>query len=395
MFKRKDGQRDTSLLPEERSVSTSNRRGIWVTGVLLAVALVTAGAFAKNGWFPSTDPFAGKRTGWFGQPVAKNAGSSWNPLAAPLPAPTPQLSKEYIYAGSRLLSVVDSNAQEAPPADLAVWRPATGTWWVMGGQGSQQVTQAWGINGDKPLPGDYDGDGRTDFSVYRPLTHEWYVFRSSDSTWDPVIQWGDASDSFVPADYDGDGRTDRGVWRPGNGAWYIVKSSDGSGQQTFGLPGDIPIPADYDGDGSADLAVWRNSNKTFYSMNSSDDDVLTIGTGNQIPTDSYDWYAASSDYDGDGRAEYALYDKTAARWYIRQTTNGSITILPWGLGGDAPVHNDYDGDGKCDIAVWRPTDNPQGTLGKWFIRQSAFGNAERVEQWGIAGDVPVPAFYRR
>jgi hypothetical protein len=88
-------------------------------------------------------------------------------LPTALPAPTPQLSKELIYAGSRLLSVEDANASAAPPADLAIWRPSSGEWWVMGGQGSQQVTQAWGLSTDKTVPGDYDGDGKTDFSVYR------------------------------------------------------------------------------------------------------------------------------------------------------------------------------------------------------------------------------------
>lgn len=47
-------------------------------------------------------------------------------LPAPLPSPTPQLSKELIYSGQKLVAVQDANANPAPPFDLAVWRPSTG-----------------------------------------------------------------------------------------------------------------------------------------------------------------------------------------------------------------------------------------------------------------------------
>ena len=117
-----------------------------VIGVTSLALLLVIGVFAKQGWYPSTDNLSGKRTGWFGKPLAKNAPSSWNPLAMPTATPTPQLSKENIYAGGRLLSVVDANAVEVPPEDIAVWRGSNGYFYVLGGPGSAQTYYGWGTS---------------------------------------------------------------------------------------------------------------------------------------------------------------------------------------------------------------------------------------------------------
>ena len=137
-------------MPAER-----RKKLLAIFGVSAALLLITLGVFASNDWLPKTDPMTGRKTGWFGKELPKNATSAWNPF--PPPPPTPQLSKSYIYAGSRLLAVEDENATAAPPADIAVWRPSNGNWMVMGQAGSQATTVQYGLGslGDIPLVGDY------------------------------------------------------------------------------------------------------------------------------------------------------------------------------------------------------------------------------------------------
>ena len=157
---------------EHGGIVTYLRKRFWLVALIAFISVGAVGAALK-----SLEDSAIKQ-----KPTnAKEAGvlSRLNPFVAVMPTPTPlPLSKEYIYAGSRLLAVEDANANAAPPADFAVWRPSNGTWYVLGGPGSQQTFFQWG-NGtgsppDRPVPGDYDGDGKTDFAVFRFGTGEWW-----------------------------------------------------------------------------------------------------------------------------------------------------------------------------------------------------------------------------
>jgi hypothetical protein len=106
--------------------------------------------------------------------------------------------------------------------------------------------------GDRPVPADFDGDGKVDIAIYRASSAEWFVLRSSNGG---VIYgiWGTAAasgngDTPVPADYDADGIADFAVFRSSTGEWFIRRSSDaGMTYVVWGASGvgDVAIPAKY------------------------------------------------------------------------------------------------------------------------------------------------------
>jgi hypothetical protein len=227
---------------------------------------------------------------------------------------------------------------------------------------------------------DFDGDGKSDLSVFRPNEGVWYLLRSSGGF--TGFEFGLASDRLVPADYDGDRVTDAAVWREGK--FYIMQSSDGTvREENFGLPGDDPSTVgDWDGDGKADVAVYRDTDHKFYfrgTFNNPNNNisVLPWGMSGDMPV--------HGDFDGDGKFDAAVFRPSNGVWYILQSYDSKVISINFGSSTDKFVPADYDGDGKTDIAVYRPSS------GIWYILQSRDGLT--AFQFGISTDKPVPADY--
>ena len=253
-------------------------------------------------------------------------------------------------------------------SDLSVYRPSEGNWYLNRSTAGFTAVN-FGNSSDKLAPGDFDGDGKTDIGVYRNGT--WYNLNSSNNTFS-ASNFGTASDIVMAGDYDGDGKTDKAVFRPSDSTWYVSKSTGGLQVAIFGQNGDIPISGDFDGDGKTDYTVYRAG--VWYTQKSTGGLAVTsfgLATDKAVP----------ADYDGDGKDDVAVYRNGI--WYILHSGNGQFVAISFGTSTDVPVPGDYDGDGKYDVAVYRG--------GIWYVNGSTSGLM--VSNFGVGSDTAIPKSY--
>jgi hypothetical protein len=244
---------------------------------------------------------------------------------------------------------------------IAVFRPSTARWYVdADGSGTwgglDFVLSGFGIGSDRVAPGDWNGDGLTDPAVFRAVGgFGWWYFDSNGSgVWesgiDQALQFGLGTDTPVVGDWNGDGQSDFGVFRAkGDFGWWYFDSNgnrawDAGIDQAlqFGLASDIPIVGDWNGDGQSDFGAVRYKNGQawwYFDSNGNRqwdagvDQSLQFGIEGDIPV--------VGDWNGDGLSDFGVMRNGI--WYLdgngnRQWDSGVDLVYPaYGLPGDQPM----------------------------------------------------------
>lgn len=284
-------------------------------------------------------------------------------------------------------------------------------WKILGNPASSAPNAAfirifdYGLAGDDVIvPGDYTGDRKTELTVYRRGTPGiFYVAQfpigTGGITLERAVPWGTALDnSLAQGDYDGDGKLDFTVVRrdysTGGLTWYILSSSTGVMRAVpFGnIDNFLQSGADFTGDGRDELVVTNGSNGGIYSVADAITGAHILSREWGYSGNTTDVHLPPADYTGDGKADFVAVrfgNTNPMVWYILDPATNTATATPFGVGlgtpgisYDKPIQGDYDGDGRLDIAVYRRSNQT------FYVLRSSDGGLT-AQTWGDAGDDPL------
>jgi len=141
-------------------------------------------------------------------------------------------------------------------------------------QGIADIRFFFGNPSDIPLAGDFNGDGCDTLSIYRPAEARFYIVNNlgtNDGGLGPAdysFLFGDLGDKPVVGDWDGDGIDEIGLHRESTGLFYwrnTLDTGNADGTIFFGDPGDRFVAGDWGiVDGKDTPGLFRPSNSTFY-----------------------------------------------------------------------------------------------------------------------------------
>ena len=290
--------------------------------------------------------------------------------------------------------------------DLALYRegsrdvsvaPQPSYWYFMNATTGAWGGVQWGRTLDIPTPGDFDGDGKTDFGIHRWWefgvgdANEYWLSHSTGGYEVLVYEWEPGYYKF-PRNYVGDARAEMAQLYRVNvspdptqpcfmSVYFIGDNLDNHIRKTVGDAcnvAPIPVPGDYNNDGYSEIAVFHNGKfRVWYPPYTSESQPAITQV---MDID----YPVVGDYDGDGKTDFAGTKTVNGRllWIIRRSSDGAIELNNFGFATDKQVPGDYDGDGKTDIAVYRPSDT------SWWIIFSSNG-ALFFKQFGVPTDTPL------
>jgi hypothetical protein len=198
-----------------------------------------------------------------------------------------------------------------------------------GAYGAGDLTYTFGMAGDVPVTGDWNGNGTTKIGVVRN-NKTWILDASGNGVYgagDLTYNFGTAGDRYVTGDWTGNGTTRIGVVR-NNKTWILDASGNGAYGPgdivyTFGTAGDVYITGDWNNDRKTEIGVVRN-NKTWL-LDASGNGAYGIGDLTYTFGTVGDRYV-TGDWTGTGTTRIGVV-RTNTTWLLDASGDGK-----WGPG---------------------------------------------------------------
>jgi hypothetical protein len=226
---------------------------------------------------------------------------------------------------------------------------------------------SFGVSGDLPVAGDWNGDGITNFGVYRPSSG-FYLDYNGNGAWDNTTEdrffpFGITGDQPVAGDWNADGKSEIGVWRPSSGSFWLDQNGNGAWDNGidkmyfFGIEGDLPVSGDWNADGKSEIGIRRPSLGTFfvdYNSNGAwdeSDQAYQFGATKDLPL--------AGDWNGDGKDEFGVWRPSGRTFYLDYNGNGAwdaadkIYSFANSTFDDIPFAGDWNADGMDEVGVYR------------------------------------------
>ena len=252
-------------------------------------------------------------------------------------------------AGQSFFTVNQSTAAPRNATTVGVFRPANGSVYLKNTNtgGFDDLNFSYGNPGDKPLAGDWNGDGSDTIGSYRCCAPDsQFYIRNLNTTGDAdrAFPFGTTGDLPLVGDWNGDGFTTVGVYRPSTRVFFLSNyNENGLGDIVFQLANtntdDVPIASDWDGDGITTVGIFRPANATFLLRNSNTsggaDMSFVYGNAGDLPV--------VGDWDGDGIDTIGVYRNGV--FYLRNSNSAGAAdlVFAFGADGDVPIAGDWDG----------------------------------------------------
>ena len=213
----------------------------------------------------------------------------------------------------------------------------------------------FGLSTDVPVTGDWNGNKKTEIGVFRNSIRQWLLDYNGNGIWDGAptdkkYMFGLSGDVPVTGDWDGDSKTEIGVFRNSTRQWLLDYNGNGilDGAPTdkmyrFGLSTDVPVTGDWDGNGKTEIGVFRNSTRQWLL------DYNGNGIWDGAPTDKLYKFILSTDtpitgdWDGNKKTEIGVFRNSTRQWLLDYNGNGiwdgtpTDKVYMFGLSTDTPI----------------------------------------------------------